>query len=96
MKTFAKIVLFLFCVFLITPTFVSVVKEVDTSYFFTLNEEEKTPNNPIEEHKTIPVYCYNYHFLFNNFEKRNNFSKFETLNYKLLAQALHLPPPEVA
>lgn len=98
MKSFAKIVLFLFCVFLVTPTVVSVIKNsTDTSYFYTLNEEERTPSNPIqeEEHKIIPTFCCQQSFLVITIEKRNNFSIIENLSYKLLATSLNLPPPEL-
>ena len=43
MKTMARILLFVFTTFLVTPTVVSVIKKnADTSLFYSFSEEEKS------------------------------------------------------
>lgn len=54
MKLMSKIVLFIFVVFLATPTLVAAIDDsVDTSYFFNMSEEES--HSSINEVKSIPT-----------------------------------------
>lgn len=91
MKLASRLVLLLFVLFIATPTIVSVIeKTTDTSYFYSMSEEEQT-------HKEIKgeVKEHDYHFtewpvnrsaiiVFENLSKHDNVSG-----------TIFIPPPEL-
>jgi hypothetical protein len=90
MKFATRLVLLMFVLFISTPTIVSVIKKtVDTSYFYSMSEEELA-------HKEIKADFkeHSYHFvdlsgqtsgliLFENLSKHDN-----------VASTIFIPPPE--
>ena len=55
MKLLVNIFLFIFITFLSTPTLIGMLdKEADTSYFYTMCEEEEN-HAPFNEIKTVPT-----------------------------------------
>ncbi|MFT3793241.1 hypothetical protein [Flavobacterium sp.] len=90
MKFAAKIVLLLFVVFLATPTVVSVIKKsCDTSYFFSMSEEE--------HHKEVKAeYRFHHDITFVNLSGNTsglilseNLSKHDNVS-----ATIFIPPPE--
>ena len=94
MKLITKIVLFIFILFLATPTLICAInKNVDTSYFFNINEEESHAS--FNEVKTIPsIYSIPLILDFEGFQK----VKFSILNERKvnsLKPRVFLEPPEL-
>ena len=94
MKLISQIVLFIFVLFLATPTIVSAIdKDIDTSYFFNMSEEEN--HSAFNEIKSIPsIYSIPLVIDFEGFEK----VKFSILNDRKtnsLKPKVFLPPPEL-
>lgn len=94
MKLLANIVLFLFIIFLSTPTIVGMVDDqVDTSYFYSTCEEEEN-HAPFNEIKSVQI---------NNFSLLNysriklsklNVPMEHDLSFANLAHQIFSPPPE--
>lgn len=91
MKFAVKIVLFLFIGFLATPTIVSVIKKsCDTSYFYSMSEEELAHKEVKAEYK----FETNFEFI--------NLSRFTSslilsennLKHDKIAATIFIPPPE--
>lgn len=94
MKLISKIVLFIFVLFLATPTIVSAIdKDIDMSYFFNMSEEES--HNAFNEIKSIPsIYSIPLVIDFEGSQK----VKFSVLNDRKvnsIAPNVFLPPPEL-
>lgn len=94
MKLISKIVLFIFVLFLATPTIVSAIDDsVDTSYFFNMSEEES--HSAFNEIKSIPsIYSIPLVIDFEGSQK----VKFSILNDRKassLKPKVFLPPPEL-
>lgn len=93
MKIFTKIVLGIFVLFLATPTIVAAIdKDVDTSYFFNMSEEEN--HGAFSEIKSLPsIYSIPIVYDFEGFQK----VKYSTLNDRKvssIAPNIFLQPPE--
>jgi hypothetical protein len=91
MKLTAKILLFVFITFLITPTIVSVIeKSIDISVVYSFSEEEQS-------HKEIKAVC---HFdvvneTINLLELNSGLINFEILSkHDKIASKIFIPPPE--
>jgi hypothetical protein len=94
MKILVNIVAFLFITFLSTPTIISMIdKDVDTSYFYNMCEEEEN-HVPFNEIKSLP----SVDFSFTNFSSDNlftlNVSIEHDLSFDNLAHQIFSPPPE--
>lgn len=94
MKSITKIVLFIFVMFLATPTIVSAIDEtIDTSYFFNMSEEES--HSSLNEVKSMPtIYSIPLIIDFEGFQK----VKYSILNDRKansLKPKVFLPPPEL-
>ena len=93
MKTAVKIVLFLFLLFLATPTIVSVIKkQTDVSAFYSMNEEET-----LKEIKEVKA-----NLKFNNYElvaiPENTSAPIisdNQLRHDNIAAVIFSPPPNV-
>ncbi|NHM04183.1 hypothetical protein [Flavobacterium celericrescens] len=95
MKILVNIVAFLFITFLSTPTIISMIdKDVDTSYFYNMCEEEEN-HVPFNEIKSLP----SADFSFTNFSSDNlftlNVSIEHDLSFDNLAHQIFSPPPEL-
>ncbi|WP_338377343.1 hypothetical protein [uncultured Flavobacterium sp.] len=89
-----KIVLFIFVLFLATPTIVSAIdKTIDTSYFFNMSEEES--HSSFNEVKSMPmIYSIPLIIDFEGFQR----AKYSVLNDRKvnsLKPKVFLPPPEL-
>jgi hypothetical protein len=91
MKIMAKLLLFIFITFLVTPTIISVIKkDADTSLFYSFSEEEKS-------HKEIKAVFSsdfpNTPIVFSKFNSSlihsENLSKHDKI-----ASNIFIPPPE--
>ncbi len=94
MKSMCKIVLFIFVLFLATPTIVSAIdKTIDTSYFFNMSEEES--HSSFNEVKSMPmIYSIPLIIDFEGFQR----AKYSVLNDRKvnsLKPKVFLPPPEL-
>jgi len=91
MKLAAQILLFVFIIFLVTPTIVSVIKkDADTSVFYSLSEEEKT-------HKEVKA-VFNFDIVntpvnFSNINSGLILSENLSKHDKITSQ-IFIPPPE--
>lgn len=95
MKKRAAIVLtFIFTVFIVSPTIISVVeKSFDVSILFSMNEEE---NNQKETSKNVDLKFSNTRDLFSLFNSFSESSLFDdySKNYASITLENNLPPPE--
>lgn len=93
MKTAANIVMLLFVMFLLTPTVVTVIeKATDTSYFFTMNEEEQTAMKELKEVKAnfkLQVY----HFDFTDVKESAPICSNLRLRHDNITPTIFSPPP---
>lgn len=96
MKLLVNIFLFIFITFLATPTLIGMVdKEADTSYFYTMCEEEEN-HSPFNEIKTVPTTNYSVvHFSFGELAKLNVLMEHDLLNFDNLAHQIFSPPPNL-
>uniref|UniRef100_UPI00404A88BE hypothetical protein n=1 Tax=Flavobacterium sp. TaxID=239 RepID=UPI00404A88BE len=94
MKFLCKIVLAIFILFLATPTMVLVIdKDMDTSYFFSMNEEEN--HDTFNEIKSIPsIYSFPISIDFEGFQKVV-FSILKDRKIISISPNIFLPPPEL-
>ena len=94
MKLLVNIFLFIFITFLATPTLIGMVdKEADTSYFYTMCEEEEN-HSPFNEIKTVPTTNYSVvHFSFGELAKLNVLMEHDLLSFDNLAHQIFSPPP---
>ncbi|MQP24325.1 hypothetical protein GFJ94_04525 [Flavobacterium sp. LMO8] len=96
MKLLVNIFLFIFITFLATPTLIGMVdKEADTSYFYTMCEEEEN-HSPFNEIKTVPTTNYSVvHFSFGELAKLNVLMEHDLLSFDNLAHQIFSPPPNL-
>lgn len=94
MKLLVNIFLFIFITFLATPTLIGMVdKEADTSYFYTMCEEEEN-HSQFNEIKTVPTTNYSVvHFSFGELAKLNVLMEHDLLSFDNLAHQIFSPPP---
>lgn len=94
MKLLSTIVLFVFILFLATPTIVSVIDEkVNTSYFFNMSEEES--HSAFNEIKTIPtIFSIPLRIDYEGVEK-NRTSVAKDSKENSIKPNVHLQPPEL-
>lgn len=94
MKFLCKIVLGIFVLFLATPTIVAAInKDVDTSYFFNMSEEEN--HGAFNEIKSIPsIYSIPLVFDFEGFQKVKYLVLSDSKTTSI-ALNIFLPPPEL-
>ena len=95
MKLLVNIFLFIFITFLSTPTLVGMIDDkADTSYFYTMCEEEEN-HAPFNEIKTVPIVNYSFFdFTFNKLEKLNVLIEHD-LSFDNLAHQIFSPPPNI-
>ena len=92
MKMIARIILFLFVVFLLTPTIVCAIEEnVDTSVFYSFSEEEQA-HKQIKAifHFDIAYETINISELNSSLIHSENLSKHDNIASKIL-----IPPPKL-
>ena len=96
MKLLVNIFLFIFIIFLATPTLIGMVdKEADTSYFYTMCEEEEN-HSPFNEIKTVQTTNYSViHFSFGELAKLNVLMEHDLLSFDNLAHQIFSPPPHL-
>ena len=96
MKLLVNIFLFIFITFLATPTLIGMVdKEADTSYFYTMCEEEEN-HSPFNEIKTVQTNNYSVvHFSFGELAKLNVLMEHDLLSFDNLAHQIFSPPPNL-
>lgn len=95
MKFLCILFSFLFIAFLSTPTVISMIdKEVDTSYFYTMCEEEEN-HVYFDEIKSVSLQNIDLTHLF--FKNKNvlNISIETNLSFTNLAHQIFSPPPEI-
>ncbi len=94
MKLISKIVLFIFVLFLATPTIVAAIDDnVDTSYFFNMSEEET--HSAFNEIKSMPtIYSIPLVIDFEGLQKVQ-FSILNDRKVNSLKPKVFLPPPEL-
>ena len=94
MKLISKIVLFIFVLFLATPTIVAAIDDnVDTSYFFNMSEEET--HSAFNEIKSMPtIYSIPLVIDFEGLQKVQ-FSILNDRKVNSLKPKVLLPPPEL-
>lgn len=94
MKLISKIVLFIFFLFLATPTIVAAIDDkVDTSYFFNMSEEET--HSAFNEIKSMPtIYSIPLVIDFEGLQKVQ-FSILNDRKVNSLKPKVFLPPPEL-
>ncbi len=91
MKLIAKLFLFVFITFLSTPTIISVIeKSTDTSYFFSMSEEEQVHKGlkadlKLELSYTVAIFSSSTSSLI----RSENLSKHDHI-----ASSIFIPPPE--
>ena len=97
MKFLSTVFLFLFIAFLATPTLIGMVdKEADTSYFYTMCEEEEN-HSLFNEIKTVQTTNYSVvHFSFGAFAKLNFIIKHNLIRIENLAHQIFYPYPNLA
>ncbi|TDR25955.1 hypothetical protein [Flavobacterium cheniae] len=97
MKFLSTVFLFLFIAFLATPTLIGMVdKEADTSYFYTMCEEEEN-HSLFNEIKTVQTTNYSVvHFSFGELVKLNVLIEHDLLSFDNLAHQIFSPPPNLA
>ena len=95
MKLLVNIFLFIFITFLSTPTLIGMIDDkADTSYFYTMCEEEEN-HAPFNEIKTVPIVNYSFFdFTFNKLEKLNVLIEHD-LSFDNLAHQIFSPPPNI-
>ena len=95
MKFLCILFSFLFIAFLSTPTVISMIdKEVDTSYFYTMCEEEEN-HVYFDEIKSVSLRNIDLtHFFFKN-KNVLNISIETNLSFTNLAHQIFSPPPEI-
>lgn len=93
MKILVRILLFVFVVFLSTPTIVSLIEEnTDTSYFYSMSEEEQVHKEVKAEFKFEPYpIVLNYSFKTSSLILSENLSKHDNV-----ASSIFIPPPDLA
>lgn len=95
MKLLVNIVVFLFITFLSTPTIISLIdKEVDTSYFYTMCEEEEN-HVCFDEIKSVPSFDFDLTNFFFHSTYSSNVSIEANLSFTNLAHQIFSPPPEI-
>ena len=90
MKFAARLVLLMFVLFISTPTIVSVIKKtVDTSYFYSMSEEEHA-------HKEIKAHFQEIHYHIADWSvPTSSLIRFENLSkHDNVAATIFIPPPE--
>ena len=94
MKLISKIILFIFVLFLATPTIVAAIDDnVDTSYFFNMSEEET--HSAFNEIKSMPtIYSIPLVIDFEGLQKVQ-FSILNDRKVNSLKPKVFLPPPEL-
>ncbi|WP_374400723.1 hypothetical protein [Flavobacterium sp.] len=93
MKLLVNIFLFIFITFLSTPTLVGIVdNEADTSYFYTMCEEEEN-HASFNEIKTLPIVNFSFfNFSLDNLKTLNVLIELN-LSFANLAHQIFSPPP---
>ena len=78
-----------------TPTLIGMIDDkADTSYFYTMCEEEEN-HAPFNEIKTVPIVNYSFFdFTFNKLEKLNVLIEHD-LSFDNLAHQIFSPPPNI-
>lgn len=96
MKQLVNIFLFIFIIFLATPTLIGMVdKEADTSYFYSMCEEEEN-HSQFNEIKTLPADHYSViNFSFGELAKLNVVIEHDLLSFDNLAHQIFSPPPNI-
>ena len=95
MKFLASIIALIFITFLSTPTLISLIdKEVDTSYFYSLCEEEES-QVCFDEIKSVPFIDFEFGNLSCNLPKFLNVSSETNLSFTNLAHQIFSPPPNL-
>jgi hypothetical protein len=93
MKLIINTVLFLFIIFLSTPTVVGMFDDdVDISCFYNLAEEEET-NPTVLEVKILPLIQYTFLNFFIFETSKFNVNLNHVLSYNNLAHKIFSPPP---
>jgi hypothetical protein len=94
MKLIINTVLFLFIIFLSTPTVVGMVDDdVDISCFYNLAEEEEETNPTVLEVKILPLIQYTFLNFFIFETSKFNVNLNHVLCYNNLAHKIFSPPP---
>lgn len=96
MKLLVNIFLFIFITFLSTPTLIGIVdEEADTSYFYTMCEEEEN-HAPFNEIKTVPTTNDSViHFAIGELTKFDALMEQDLLSFDNLAHQIFSPPPNL-
>ena len=95
MKLLVNIVVFLFITFLSTPTIISLIdKEVDTSYFYTMCEEEEN-HVCFDEIKSVASSGLDLTNFFFHSTNSSNVSIEANLSFTNLAHQIFSPPPDI-
>ena len=96
MKLLVNIFLFIFIIFFFSFTLIGMVdKEADTSYFYTMCEEEEN-HSPFNEIKTVQTTNYSViHFSFGELAKLNVLMEHDLLSFDNLAHQIFSPPPNL-
>lgn len=94
MKFISRIVLFIFVLFLATPTIVLAIdKDINTSFFFNIDEEES--HNVFKEIKSISsIYSILFVIDFEGFQKVK-FSILKDRKVSSISLSIFSPPPEL-
>lgn len=94
MKFLCILFSFFFITFLSTPTIISLIdKEVDTSYFYTMCEEEEENNVCFDEIKSVASSDLT-NFFFHS-TNSSNVSIETNLSFTNLAHQIFSPPPDI-
>lgn len=92
MKFAVKIVLIIFIAFLSTPTIVSLIeKKTDTSYFYSISEEEKTDT----ELKMEFTFYSPFEILFFSKPIKSLILSVNSLRHDTISTSIFIPPPEL-
>lgn len=96
MKLLVNIFLFVFISFLSTPTLIGMVdKDADTSYFYTMCEEEEN-HAPFNEIKSVPITNYSVvNFSTIQLAKINILINLNLIAFDNLAHQIFSPPPNL-
>jgi len=93
MKWITKLILFLFILFLSTPTIVGFVDDnIDVSYFYNLAEEEEN-HVSFNEIKMVSSSSISFPSCLNKSKLNLNVSQSHFLSYDNLAHSIFSPPP---
>ena len=91
MKIAVRLFIFVFFVFLSTPTIVSLIeKATDTSCFYSMNEEEVSQ----KEIKSEFIVDYSYPEIIFFIQKKSKIHSVNDLRHDSISSKIFIPPPE--